>query len=149
MVKEYLKIHPELGLSSWPEPKSLPNAAKMLRLGFHGCLKFSDGTGGCNGCLNNQHLGLEQRQNCSLGADNSMLPNSVKTDNSGLELTADILEEIFTNPDFPPAAAKLAESLAQSGKSRADLWNFAQAVAVERGINNNIELCDEVGRVTL
>ena len=57
VVKEYLKLHPELGLSTWPETKSLPNAAKMLRLGFHGCLKFSDGTGGCNGCLNNQHLG--------------------------------------------------------------------------------------------
>ena len=52
VVKEYLKLHPELGLSTWPETKSLPNAAKMLRLGFHGCLKFSDGTGGCNGCLN-------------------------------------------------------------------------------------------------
>ena len=112
-------------------------------------LRFSDGTGGCNGCLNNQHMGLEQRQNCSLGADNSMLPNAVKTDNAGLELTADILEEIFTNPDFPPAAAKLAESLAQSGKSRADLWNFAQAVAVERGINNNNDLCDEVSCVTV
>ena len=57
VVKQYLKLHPELGLSTWPEPKSLPNAAKMLRLGFHGCLKFSDGTGGCNGCLNNLHLG--------------------------------------------------------------------------------------------
>ena len=146
VAKEFLKLHPEFGVSVWPEPKSLPNAAKMLRLGFHGCLKFSDGTGGCNGCLNNHNLGLEHRHNCSQGAHahNSMLPNSVKTDNSGLELTADILEEIFTNPDFPPGAAKLAESLAQSGKSRADLWNFAQAVAVERGINDNNALCDQV-----
>lgn len=29
-----------------------PNAAKMLRLGFHDCLKYTDGTGGCDGCLN-------------------------------------------------------------------------------------------------
>ena len=36
---EYLALHPELGLDSWPEPKSLPNAAKLLRLGFHGCLQ--------------------------------------------------------------------------------------------------------------
>ena len=78
-----------------------------------------------------------------------MLPNTVKTDNAGLELTADILEEIFTNPDFPPAAQKLAESLAQSGKSRADLWNFAQAVAVERGINNNNNKCDHVSQVLI
>jgi len=72
-----------------------------------------------------------------------MLPNTVKTDNSGLELTADILEEIFTNRDFPSAAPKLSQSLAKTGKSRADLWNFAQAVAVERGINNNNEKCEQ------
>ena len=101
VTKEYLKLHPELGLSSWPETKSMPNAAKMLRLGFHGCLKYSDGTGGCNGCLNNHNMGLENRHNCSKGEDNTMLPNSVRTDNAGLELTADILEEIYTNPDFP------------------------------------------------
>ena len=76
-----------------------------------------------------------------------MLPNTVKTDNAGLELTADILEEIFTNPDFPSSAQALSESLAQSGKSRADLWNFAQAVAVERGINNNNDLCDQVSQI--
>ena len=37
----------------WPEPASVPNAPKFIRLGFHQCLKNSDGTGGCNGCLNN------------------------------------------------------------------------------------------------
>ena len=147
VAKEYLKIHKEVGFSSWPEPHSLPNAAKMLRLGFHGCLKFSDGSGGCNGCLNNHNLGLEHRHSCSKGEDNTMLPNTVRTDNAGLELTADILEEIFTNPDFPKGAQKLSESLAQSGKSRADLWNFAQAVAVEMGINNNNDLCDQVSQV--
>ena len=144
VTKEYLKLHPELGLSSWPETKSMPNAAKMLRLGFHGCLKYSDGTGGCNGCLNNHNMGLENRHNCSKGEDNTMLPNSIRTDNAGLELTADILEEIYTNPNFPKRAQKLPKSLAQSGKSRADLWNFAQAVAVERGINNNNDKCDNV-----
>ena len=142
VTKEYLKLHPELGLSKWPESKSLPNAPKILRRGFHGCLKYSDGSGGCNGCLNNTHLGLANRHNCTKGQDNSMLPNSVKTDNAGLELTANILEEIFTNPSFPPSAESLPASLAETGKSRADLWNFAQAVAVERGINNNNEKCE-------
>ena len=37
---EYLALHPELGFDTWPEPKSLPNAAKFLRLGFHGCLQY-------------------------------------------------------------------------------------------------------------
>ena len=73
-----------------------------------------------------------------------MLPNSIRTDNAGLEMTADILEEIFTNPSFPKSAEALNASLAQTGKSRADLWNFAQAVAVEKGINDNNERCDQV-----
>ena len=144
VAKEYLALHPELGLTWWPEPKSLPNAPKLLRLGFHGCIKYADGTGGCNGCLNNENMGLDSRHNCTKGEDNSMLPNSVRTDNAGLELTADILEEIFTNPDFPRSAQKLTVSLAETGKSRADLWNFAQAVAVEMGVNTNNQKCEEV-----
>ena len=36
----------------------------IYRLGFHQCLKFSDGTGGCNGCLNNHGMGLENRHQC-------------------------------------------------------------------------------------
>ena len=144
VAKEYFKLHPELGLSRWPEGKSLPNAPKMLRLGFHGCLKYSDGTGGCNGCLNNHNMGLDKRHNCTRGQDNTMLPNSIRTDNAGLEMTADILEEIFTNPSFPKSAEALNSSLAQTGKSRADLWNFAQAVAVEKGINDNNKRCDDV-----
>ena len=27
-------------------------APKAVRLGFHDCLKYADGTGGCDGCLN-------------------------------------------------------------------------------------------------
>ena len=42
----------------WPEPATLPNAPKLIRLGFHQCLKNSDGTGGCNGCLNNHGMYL-------------------------------------------------------------------------------------------
>ena len=51
---DYLELHPEMfPFDKWPERKSLPSAAKLIRLGFHHCLKNSDGTGGCNGCLNN------------------------------------------------------------------------------------------------
>ena len=32
---------------------------------------------------------------------------------------------------------ELTESLADSGKSRADLWSFASAVAVEWGLDRN------------
>ena len=56
--KEYLKLHPELGLDKWSEQFTLPGAAKLVRLGFHQCLKYSDGSGGCNGCLNNHGKSL-------------------------------------------------------------------------------------------
>ena len=64
-------------------------------------------------------------------------PNSIRTNNAGLELTADILEEIFTSLDFPPNSMELPVSLAASGKSRADLWSFASSVAVEWGLDRN------------
>ena len=35
--------------STWED---VPDAPKMLRLGFHDCLKYTDGSGGCDGCLN-------------------------------------------------------------------------------------------------
>ena len=138
---EYLALHPELGLDTWPEKKSFPSAAKFLRLGFHQCLKFSDGTGGCNGCLNNHGMGLENRHTCK-DEKRQDLPDQVQTDNAGLEHTADVLEEIFTNKDFPKIAESLTVSLAESGKSRADLWSFAATFAVEWGIDRNNNGCD-------
>ena len=32
-------------------------APVMLRLGFHDCLKYTDGSGGCDGCLNWEGVG--------------------------------------------------------------------------------------------
>merc|ERR1711971_234588 len=139
----YLERHPELGMTEWPEKKSFPHAPKMLRLGFHQCFKWSDGTGGCNGCLNKHGMGLENRHNRTgdneKGGNN---PNSIRTNNAGLELTADILEEIFTSIDFPPNSMELPVSLAASGKSRADLWSFASSVAVEWGLDRNNKGCE-------
>ena len=40
------------------------------------------------------------------------------TDNNGLGMTADVLEEIYTNEDFPRDTPQLEVSLAASGKSR-------------------------------
>ena len=143
MVNEYLELHPELGLTHWPEFESMPTASKFLRLGFHSCLKYQDGTGGCNGCLSNKNIGLDKRHNCTIhGASDNHSPNINQTDNAGLELTADILEEIFVNKDFPEHAEALPVSLAESGKSRADLWNFAAVVGVEWGRERNNHACD-------
>ena len=38
--------------------------------------------------------------------------------NNGLEYVVAVLEELYTNPAFPPGASKLSESLRSSGKSR-------------------------------
>ena len=51
VYKEYMKLHPEKEDLAW-SGKLLPNAAKLLRLGFHDCLTTEGGGGGCNGCLN-------------------------------------------------------------------------------------------------
>ena len=55
VYNEYLSLHPEV-----EPPKggaNYPNGPKMLRLGFHGCLRTSNGTGGgCNGCLNPKNM---------------------------------------------------------------------------------------------
>ena len=64
------------------------------------------------------------------------------TDNNGLMMTADILEEIYTNAAFPKGTRKLKDSLKNMGKSRADLWAFAATVALEKGIQNNNDYCD-------
>merc|ERR1711923_28725 len=151
-LNEYVTMvrrdQPEWKWPEWPEAASRPNVPKLIRLGFHQCLKNADGSGGCNGCLNNHGMGLETRHNCSKPDDKTVsekrkdLPDALKTDNSGLEITADILEEIFTNKDFPNTAPSLDQSLADSGKSRADLWSFASAVAVEWGFIRNNRGCD-------
>ena len=58
VYNEYLSLHPEV-----EPPKggaNYPNGPKMLRLGFHGCLRTSNGTGGgCNGCLNPRNMRVD------------------------------------------------------------------------------------------
>ena len=66
-------------------------------------MKFSDGTGGCNGCLNTHGMFLGNRPSCPTDP-------VLKTTNAGLGLLADLLEEVFTNKNFPSTAAKLPVS---------------------------------------
>ena len=92
----------------------LPSPQKALRLAFHDCLKYEDGTGGCDGCLNLYDQGT-----------------NVKTDNNGLQPIAALLELIYQDPNFPPKAQAMESSLFDLGKSRADLWAFAALIAVD------------------
>ena len=60
-------------------------------------------------------------------------PEITFTNNNGLMHTAQLLEEIYTNPDFPKGTSSLGgESLQQMGKSRADLWAYATLVSILR-----------------
>ena len=44
---------------------------------------------------------------------------------------------IYTRTDWPPGGARfLSKSLKDSGKSRADLWQFAGNIGLERAIGN-------------
>ena len=41
-----------------------------------------------------------------------------ETNNNGLEYTVAVLEEVYTNPNFPSETVTLPVSLKESGKSR-------------------------------
>jgi len=136
-LHEYTELHPA---EARPELPYRP-VALVLRLGFHDCLRYSDGTGGCDGCLEfNGFLGNFDGPWYQLQLN--------KTDiafNNGLQHIVKILEEIYTNAKYPSATPSLPQSLKSSGKSRADLWAFAAIVAVEYGIETNNGVCDDAG----
>ena len=64
------------------------------------------------------------------------------TDNRGLDGAAIALEMIYTTLDWPFQNPSLEVSLYQSGKSRADLWQFAGLVALEVGLERANRACD-------
>ena len=119
------------------------NAAKVVRLAFHDCLKYTDGSGGCDGCLNWHGVGtkFDDAPNQNKYADIK------ETDNNGLRHTVEVLEAIYTVPSFPGRSPVLASSLKDSGKSRADVWALAAIVAVEYGIDTNNLKCQEPATV--
>ena len=74
-------------------------------------------------------------------------PKVTKTTNNKLQLSARSLELIYTVSDWPPGAPELAESLKNSGKSRADLWQFAANVALEQ-VKTRLKLSSSVKTAT-
>jgi len=124
--------------STWMD---VPNAAKMLRLGFHDCLKYNDGSGGCDGCLNWEGVGFRFGD----GTNKFKFENIGETNNNGLGYTVELLERIYRDPEFPKnLAPSLDISLKDSGKSRADLWALATITAVEYGVETNNMVCDGI-----
>ena len=67
------------------------------------------------------------------------------TNNQILDSAAEHLELIYKTIDWPfttPVNPKLKVSLYQSGKSRADLWQFAGLVALEQTLERSNRACD-------
>ena len=142
---EYIELHP--GYEGTIKAQHGPSVKKILRLGFHDCLTYSDDldqdeVNGCDGCLSSVGMNLDMYDDFNITAHARQGPNVNVTNNNGLGVTADILEEIFTNPDFPRTTPSLAKSMKSSGKSRADLWAFASLLALKNGVDNNNQGCD-------
>merc|ERR1719464_2025783 len=115
---------------------ALPDAPKFLRLGFHDCVKYADGTGGCDACMNLETMFT------TFAADDKPLPAGVgMAGNNNLALTADVLERIYTDPAYPANSPKLSQSLQDGGQSRADLWALATLHAARRGMVQNNRVC--------
>ena len=75
---------------------------------------------GCDGCLNWDGVGARYPDAAQIR--NQFLYEDIKnTNNNGLEYTVAVLEEIYTNPSFPPKAPVLSQSLRDSGKSRLEV----------------------------
>ena len=109
------------------------NEMSIFRLSFHDCLAYVDGPGVCDGCLDWHNMG-NKAPNPFPSVDTycqHQHPKPKGTDNNGLAYLVEFLEKIYKTTDFPPGAPNLDVSLFGSGKSRADLWQFATNVALE------------------
>merc|ERR1719401_286280 len=114
---------------------------KLVRFGFHSCLKNEDGTGGCDGCMSFENMFSDLRLNKSMH-----FPRF--TDNNNLGNIAYALELIFTDASYPPGSYKLEQSLFESGKSRADLWAFASMWGIHQAIVLQQRHCGPEGNNT-
>ena len=113
----------------------------ILRLVFHDCGMYTDGTGGCDGCINwkgMNHAGPSANNKNDYYGTEPM----DKTDNNGMDQITEKLELIYSTIDWPFQNASLEMSLQQSGKSRADLWELAGLVTLERTIERANRACD-------
>ena len=126
----------EIGITT--DFRDAPSASKFLRLTFHDCLRYVDGTGGCDGCLNWKGVGTRIWDSTS----SWKYPNVGQTSNNGLGPTVKVLEELYNNPKFPKKTQNLDQSLRASGKSRADLWALAGILAIEFTIETNNQVCN-------
>lgn len=124
---------------------AIPSTGKFLRLGFHDCWLYTDGTGGCDGCLNFEGMyvikNMDERPSVG-GKRKADLPyDLLSSANNNLAATADLLEAIYTNVDYGWQRNLLTKSLQETGKSRADLWAYAALLSAEHAMAKNNNWC--------
>ena len=49
---------PDWKISKWT-CRTMPSPGKLVQLGFHDCLKYKNGKGGCDGCINWHGVGFK------------------------------------------------------------------------------------------
>merc|ERR1740124_576502 len=77
----------------------------LLRLVFHDCMRYTDGSGGCDGCLNWHGVG-NQMPNPNDGDDMYNFEPFDETDNNGLDQITEKLELIYTTINWPFQTAR-------------------------------------------
>ena len=83
-----------------------PKAGTFLRLGFHDCLRYIDGTGGCDGCLNWEGVGFRRNNEKDSFSD----PDVLLSDNNGLAQVVEVLEELYTSSKYLAKEAKVSSA---------------------------------------
>jgi len=132
----------------------LPGPAKMLRLAFHDCVRYADGTGGCDGCLNWQGMRITKSTSPSIHFDEadhfSNKFTGIESPNFGLEETIVALEKLYDTTPLKIVTKKNGKcrknkkktsTLKQRGYSRADLWAFASLKAAEFSVETTNLAC--------
>ena len=100
-------------------------------------------TEGCDGCLNWEGMYDPVPNVFKKGLEKAFTWKPVKkTNNQFLDRVVENLEKIYKNIDWPYINPSLEVSLYQSGKSRADLWQFAALVALEEAVERANRACD-------
>ena len=68
-------------------------------MNFHDCLRYVDGSGGCDGCLNWESVGVRYPP-VDTFKYKFRYPDVNETNNNGIEHAVAIMEEIYTNQIF-------------------------------------------------
>jgi len=113
----------------------------LMRLVFHDCMRYQDGTGGCDGCINFKGVGHAGPSPHNKDDYYKTKPIN-ETDNNGMDQITMKLELIYTTVDWPFKNASMNASLFQLGKSRADLWELAALVALDLTVERANRACD-------